>query len=427
MELAPHLEGLLRELAPQTLAVLTRRYGHFDLAEDAVQEALLAAATAWSTGAVPDNPAGWFTSTASRRLIDLLRSDQARRRREQTEAARTLPLTRPGQDAVKAAGEDDSLVLLFLCCHPALTAPAQLALTLRAVGGLSTAEIARCLLLPEATITRRISRAKQSILAAGGRFALPEPADRAARLDVVLHVIYLIFTEGHTATAGDALVRGDLCAEAIRLGRLVRRLLPDQPEVGGLLAQMLLTDARRDTRTGLGGELVPLAEQDRSRWDRAEITEGIALVTESLTQHRPGPYQLQAAINALHAEAASYHQTDWPQILALYGVLDRLADDPMATLNRAVALAQVHGPTAGLALLETVRGDPRLADHHRIHAVRAHLLSASGRPAEAAQEYANAARRTLSSPERHYLLQQATRSSQPSEDSGRPAHRPGDY
>jgi RNA polymerase sigma factor (sigma-70 family) len=414
MELEPHVEGLLRELAPRTLAALTRRYGHFDLAEDAVQEALLAAATAWAAGPVPDNPAGWFTTVATRRLTDLLRSEQARRRREQTEAARALPLVSEAPQPVEAAAEeDDSLVLLFLCCHPALTPPAQVALTLRAVGGLSTAEVARCLLLPEATITRRITRAKQSILAAGGRFALPEPADRAARLDVVLHVIYLVFTEGHTATSGDALVRADLCAEAIRLARIVRRLLPEQPEVGGLLAQLLLSDARRDARIAADGELVPLAEQDRSQWDRAAIEEGVALVTESLARRRPGPYQLQAAISALHAEAESYQETDWPQILALYGVLDRLADDPMVTLNRVVALAQVQGPAAGLTLLETVAADPRLADHHRLHAVRAHLLQDSDRPGEAAEEFRAAARRTLSSPERRYLLRRAGRLEQP--------------
>jgi RNA polymerase sigma factor (sigma-70 family) len=413
MDLEPHVEGLLRELAPQTLAALTRRYGHFDLAEDAVQEALLAAATAWSAGPLPDNPAGWLTTVATRRLTDLLRSEQARHRREQTEAVRALALTPRTPEAVRSAGEqDDSLVLLFLCCHPAITPPAQVALTLRAVGGLSTAEIARSLLLPEATITRRITRAKQSILAAGGRFALPEPAERSARLDVVLHVIYLIFTEGHTATAGDALVRSDLCAEAIRLGRLLRRLLPEEPEVGGLLAQLLLTDARRDTRLGPDGQLVPLAEQDRSRWDWAAIAEGIALVTESLGRHRPGPYQLQAAINAVHAEAESYDETDWPQILALYGVLDRLADDPMVTLNRAVALAQVQGPAAALDLLETVAADPRLTGHHRVHAVRAHLLEAAGRGDEAAEEYRTAARRTLSTPERQYLLRQAALSDQ---------------
>ena len=408
MELSPDLEGLLRELAPQTLARLTRRYGHFDLAEDAVQEALLAAATAWTSGTVPANPAGWLTTVSTRRLTDLLRSEQARRRREETEAFRLPPL--PAEDAFSgpvADAQDDSLVLLFLCCHPALTPPAQVALTLRAVGGLSTAEIARALLLPDSTITRRITRAKQTILAAGGRFALPEPADRTRRLDVVLHVIYLVFTEGHTASAGDALVRSDLCAEAIRLGRLLRRLLPDEPEVGGLLAQMLLADARRGARTGPEGQLIPLPEQDRSRWDRAAIIEGIELVTDSLAHHRPGPYQLQAAVNAVHAEAATYQDTDWPQILALYGVLDRLADDPMVTLNRAVAVAQVQGPASGLDLLETAAADPRIAQHHRVHAVRAHLLRAAGQPGKAAEEYRIAAHRTLSTPERQYLLHQA--------------------
>jgi RNA polymerase sigma factor (sigma-70 family) len=408
MELDPHLEGLLRELAPQTLAVLTRRYGNFDLAEDAVQEALLAAATTWSAGDVPDNPGGWLVKVATRRLTDLLRSEQARRRREQNEAERTRPLTLSGGGAGAPPGdEDDSLVLLFLCCHPALTPPSQVALTLRAVGGLTTAEIARSLLLPESTITRRISRAKQAVQAAGGRFVLPDLADRARRLDVVLHVTYLIFTEGHTATTGNALVRTDLCVEAIRLGRLLHRLLPDEPEVGGLLAQMLLTDARRDARSGPHGQLIPLADQDRSRWDQAAIAEGIALITQSLSRHRPGPYQLQAAINALHAEATSYDDTDWPQILALYGVLDRLADDPVVTLNRAVAVAQVEGPAAGLRLVETAAADPRLAGHHRVHAVRAHLLLAQGHADEAAAEFRTAARRTLSVPERQYLLGKA--------------------
>ncbi len=409
MDIQPHVEGLLRELAPQTLAALTRRYGHFELAEDAVQEALLAAATSWSSGELPDNPAGWLRTVATRRLTDLLRNEQSRRRREETEARRALPLEPSGVPERPPAGEvDDSLVLLFLCCHPAITPPAQVALVLRAVGGLTTAEIARSLLLPEATVTRRITRAKQSIVDAGSRFALPDPADRARRLDVVLHVVYLVFTEGHTASSGEALVRGDLCTEAIRLARLVRRLLPDEPEVEGLLAQMLLTDARRAARTGPGGELVPLAEQDRALWDETAIAEGIALVSGALARHRPGPYQLQAAINAVHAEAATYPDTDWPQILALYGVLDRLSADPVVTLNRAVALAQVEGPQAGLELLERAAADPRLAGHHRIHAVRAHLLQEAGRPAEAAEQYRAAARATLSTPERNYLLCRAT-------------------
>jgi RNA polymerase sigma factor (sigma-70 family) len=414
MDLSPDIEGLLRQLAPQTLAALTRRYGHFDLAEDAVQEALLAAAESWPS-AVPDNPAGWFRTVATRRLTDLLRSEHARRRREQDEALRAVPLVSQVPDEVGPSGEqDDSLVLLFLCCHPSLTPPAQVALTLRAVGGLNTAAIARGLLLPEATITRRITRAKQTILDSGGRFALPEQAEWTRRLDVVLHVIYLVFTEGHTASAGEELVRGDLCDEAIRLGRLTRRLLPDEPEVAGLLAQMVLTDARRKARTGPEGQLIPLADQDRGRWDRTAIAEGIALVTEALSQHRPGPYQLQAAINAVHAEASTYEETDWPQILALYGVLDRLAADPVVTLNRAVALAQVEGPAAGLAVLETAAADARLAGHHRVHAVRAHLLMASGRSAEAAEEYRAAAQRTLSIPERQYLLRRAVLANQES-------------
>jgi RNA polymerase sigma factor (sigma-70 family) len=287
MDLPAHIEGLLRQLAPQTLGALTRRYGHFDLAEDAVQDALLAAAEAWPD-AMPDNPGGWLITVASRRMIDLLRSEQARQRREQEDAARELPLLPHSSPGAPSAGDqDDSLVLLFLCCHPALTPPAQVALTLRAVGGLTTAEIARALLLPEATITRRITRAKQAIRDAGSRFELPEPAEWTRRLDVVLHVIYLIFTEGHTATAGDARVRADLCDESIRLGRLAHRLLPDEPEVTGLLAQMLLTDARRSARTGTDGALIPLAEQNRTLWNRSAIEEGVALVTDALSRHRP--------------------------------------------------------------------------------------------------------------------------------------------
>ena len=358
---------------------------------------------------VPDNPAGWLTTVATRRLTDLLRSEQARRRREQTEAVRSLPLVPRTPEAVRSDVEqDDSLVLLFLCCHPALTPPAQVALTLRAVGGLTTAEIARGLLLPEATITRRITRAKQSILAAGGRFALPEPADRAARLDVVLHVVYLVFTEGHTATAGDALVRGDLCAEAIRLGRLLRRLLPDEPEVGGLLAQMLLTDARRDARTGPDGQLVPLAEQDRSRWDRAAIAEGIALVTASLGRHRPGPYQLQAAISAVHAEAESYDG-------------DRLAADPgpVRRARPAGRRPDGHPQPGGRARPGGGTGRRPRACWRRPRPTRGWPATTGSTPSaptcwrppvgrtEAAEEYRAAARRTLSTPERQYLLRQA--------------------
>ncbi|MFC4115370.1 RNA polymerase sigma factor [Nonomuraea zeae] len=410
------VEGLLRELAPQVLAALTRRYGHFDLAEEAVQEALLAAATQWPVQGVPDNPPGWLTTVAGRRMTDLLRSEQARRRREEQDAARTPPaeLLAPAADAPAPSGDaDDTLLLLFLCCHPAINPPAQVALTLRAVGGLTTAEIARALLLPEPTVAQRISRAKKRILEAGGRFRMPDDGDRARRLDVVLHVLYLIFNEGYTATAGEWLHRGELCGEAIRLARMVHGLLPDVPEAGGLLAEMLLTDARRPARTGVDGELVPLAEQDRGLWDRAKIEEGIALLTGVLPRRRPGPYQLQAAIAAVHAEAGRFEDTDWAQIVALYEVLDRLGDNPVVTLNRAVAVAMLRGPAAGLALLETVASDKRLAGHHRLPAVRAHLLEEAGEPAAAAAEYRAAARSTTSLPEQRYLLTRAARLDRP--------------
>ncbi|MEU0565204.1 sigma-70 family RNA polymerase sigma factor [Nonomuraea sp. NPDC005983] len=405
------MEDLLRELAPQVLAALTRRYGHFDLAEEAVQEALLAAATQWPEQGMPDNPPGWMTTVATRRMTDLLRSEQARRRREQQEALRVLPadLLSPAADVSPAGDADDTLLLLFLCCHPALNPPAQVALTLRAVGGLTTAEIARALLLPEATLAQRISRAKKRILEVGGRFRMPDDRDRARRLDVVLHVLYLIFNEGYTATAGESLHRGELCAEAIRLARMVHRLLPDVPEVSGLLAEMLLTDARRPARIGPDGELVPLAEQDRGRWNRVMIDEGIALLTDALPRKRPGPYQLQAAIAAVHAEARRFEDTDWAQIAALYQVLDQLADNPVVTLNRAVAVAMLSGPAAGLAVLETVAGDQRMAGHHRLHAVRGHLLEEAGERAAAAAEYRAAARLTTSLPERRYLLTRAAR------------------
>ncbi|WP_433382411.1 RNA polymerase sigma factor [Streptosporangium sp. CA-115845] len=405
------MEDLLRELAPQVLAALTRRYGHFDLAEEAVQEALLAAATQWPKQGMPDNPPGWMTTVATRRMTDLLRSEQARRRREQQEALRVLPadLLSPAADVPPAGDADDTLLLLFLCCHPALNPPAQVALTLRAVGGLTTAEIARALLLPEATLAQRISRAKKRILEVGGRFRMPDDRDRTRRLDVVLHVLYLIFNEGYTATAGESLHRGELCAEAIRLARMVHRLLPDVPEVSGLLAEMLLTDARRPARIGVDGELVPLAEQDRGRWRRVMIDEGIALLTDALPRKRPGPYQLQAAIAAVHSEARRFEDTDWAQVAALYQVLDQLADNPVVTLNRAVAVAMLSGPAAGLAVLETVAGDQRMAGHHRLHAVRGHLLEEAGERAAAAAEYRTAARLTTSLPERRYLLTRAAR------------------
>jgi RNA polymerase sigma factor (sigma-70 family) len=407
-------EDLLRDLAPQVLGALVRRYGHFEAAEDAVQEALLAAVVQWPKEGRPDNPKGWLIRVGSRRMTDLLRSEQARRRREDTVAERVLPaeyLAAPAD--IEAAGDhDDSLVLLLLCCHPALTAPSQIALTLRAVGGLSTAEIARAFLVPESTMGQRISRAKESIRDAGARFRMPPPGEVQARLAAMLHVLYLVFNEGYTATSGPYLVRHELAREAIRLARLVHRLVPDDGEVGGLLALMLLTDARRPARTGQGGMLVPLAEQDRTRWDADAIAEGVALVTEAMSRSAAGPYQIQAAIAAIHDEAPRPEETDWPQILALYGLLLRLADNPMVRLGHAVAAAMVQGPQTGLDLLGPLAADTRMAGSHRIEAVRAHLMEMAGDREGALNHYRLAARRTASLPERHYLegrAQQLTR------------------
>ena len=404
-------EALRRGLAPQGLGARVRRYGHFDVAEDAVQESLLAAAVQWPQEGRPDHPKGWLIRVAARRMTDLLRSEQARQRREDTVVERALPgeyLT-PAADTRPGTDHDDSLVLVFLCCHPALSPPSQIALTLRAVGGLTTAEIARAFLVPERTMGQRISRAKQTIREAGARFRLPPPEELHSRLAAVLHVLYLIFNEGHTATSGPYLVRHELAGEAIRLTRLVHRLLPDDGEVTGLLALMLLTDARRPARTGPDGELIPLAEQDRRRWDAAAIAAGVQLVTRALSRTALGPYQLQAAIAAVHDEAPSAEETDWPQILALYGRLQHLADNPMVTLNHAVATAMVHGPRTGLTLLKTLDADPRMAGTHRLDAVRAHLLEMAGDHAGALTHYRQAARRTTSLPERHYLEKQATK------------------
>jgi RNA polymerase sigma factor (sigma-70 family) len=401
---ADGIEDLLRTLAPQVLGTLVRRSGQFDAAEDAVQEALLAAAVQWPEQGVPDNPRAWLTTVATHRLADFIRSESARRHREEMDLLRT-----PAEPAPAAADEDDSLALFFLCCHPALTPPSQVALTLRAVGGLTTAEIARGLLLPETTLAQRVSRAKQRIKDAGATFGMPTAEDREKRLAVVLHVLYLVFNEGYTATSGPSLHRAELSTEAIRLARLLHQLLPDTEEVTGLLALMLLTDARRAARTGPRGELVPLAEQDRSRWDAAAIAEGIALLTDVLPRRCPGPYQLQAAIAALHDEAERAEDTDWRQIAALYAVLDRLAPDPLLTVNRAVAVAAVHGPRAGLDLLDPLLGDTRVRDHHRLHAVRAHLLEECGDSGGAVDSYRTAARLTTSQPERQYLQARAAR------------------
>ncbi|PGH43725.1 RNA polymerase, sigma subunit, ECF family [Micromonospora sediminicola] len=404
------VEDLLRTLAPQVLGVLVRRHGQFYACEDAVQEALLAAATQWPAQGVPDHPRSWLVTVATRRLTDEWRSEHARREREVAVAVRqpAYAAVAPAADEEPPSG-DDTLRLLLLCCHPALPVNAQVALTLRAVGGLSTAEIARAYLVPEATMSQRIRRAKQRIEASGARFTLPSPADRDERLGAVLRVLYLIFNEGYTASSGDALHRVELTGEAIRLARELHRLLPTDGEVAGLLALMLLTDAHRAARTAPDGELVPLSEQDRTRWDRAGIDEGIALVTEALTWSAPGPYQVQAAIAAVHAEAPTAATTDWPQIVALYRVLARIAPNPMVTLNQAVAVAMVDGPRAGLALLAPLDADDRTAGHHRLAAVRAHLFELAGDRVAARAAYLAAARATTSLPERRYLEVRAAR------------------
>ncbi|WP_433328125.1 RNA polymerase sigma factor [Spirillospora sp. CA-294931] len=404
-------EELLRRVAPQVLAALARHYDDFELAEDAVQEALLVAATRWPRTGVPDDPRAWLITVASRRMLDHLRSDAARRRREAAVAVRSLPgdFLAPPADTAPSGDRDDTLTLLLLCCHPALTPPSQIALTLRAVGGLTTAQIARAFLVPEATMAQRVSRAKQRIKADGIRFTLPPESERAARLGAVLHVLYLIFNEGYTASSGPDLQRGELTEEAIRLARELHRLLPDDGEIAGLLALMLLTDARRPSRTLADGTLVPLAEQDRTRWDRASIEEGVALVTRALKRARVGPYQVQAAIAAVHAEADRARDTDWRQILALYRLLDRLAPGPMVTLNHAVAAAMADGPGAGLALLAPLDADDRTARHHRLHAVRAHLLEMAGDLGAAREGYLMAARLTTSVPEQRYLQTRADR------------------
>jgi RNA polymerase sigma factor (sigma-70 family) len=395
-------EDLLRRLAPQVLGALVRRYGNFDTCEDAVQDALLAAAQQWPRDGVPAQPKAWLITVASRRVTDALRSDAARRRREDAVFA-TTPLDGVIDD------RDDTLTLLFLCCHPALSPASQLALTLRAVGGLTTAQIASAFLVPEATMAQRISRAKQTIKDAGSRFEPPPAGERAERLRVVLHVLYLIFNEGYAATSGPELQRHELTNEAIRLTRAVRNLLPDDGEVGGLLALMLLTDARRAARTRADGALVPLAEQDRTRWDRALIDEGVALVTDALARTTLGPYQLQAAIAAVHDEAPTAADTDWREILGLYELLERIAPNPMVTLNRAVAIAMVLGPEAGLALLDTLDDDARVARHHRVDVVRAHLLEMAGDRAGAREHFRAAARGTTSIPEQRYLEAKAAR------------------
>jgi RNA polymerase sigma factor (sigma-70 family) len=404
-------EHLLRELAPQVLGAVCRRYGDFAAAEDAVQEALLVAADKWPADGVPDNPRAWLIQVAARRMSDHFRAEHARRRRETAASAEATEDERivASPDADQEPEREDTLLLLFMCCHPALTRPSAIALTLRAVGGLTTAEIARAFLVPEATMAQRISRAKQLIKKSGAGFRPPSAAERGERLEAVLHVLYLIFNEGYAGSAGESLQRVDLATEAIRLARSVHQVLPDDGEVAGLLALMLLTDARRMARSGSDGELIPLDEQDRSLWDRGAIDQGVELVSRTLSRGSIGAYQLQAAIAAVHDEALRAEDTDWPQILALYGLLERMSNNPMVTLNRAVAVAMVHGPKAGLALLEPLDGDPRIADHHRLAAVRAHLHERAGEGPPAIELYRRAAKLTSSTPERNYLLLKAAR------------------
>jgi len=399
--LQSNIEDLLRELAPQVLGALVRRSGQFDACEDAVQEALLAAARQWPKDGTPDNPRSWLLTVATRRLTDQLRSETARRRREETAAA--LEPAVPGE----ASAYDDTLTLLFLCCHPSLSAPSQLALTLRAVGGLTTAEIASAFLVPEATMAQRISRAKERIRSAGATFAMPPASERHDRLRVVLHVLYLVFNEGYTTSSGPELNRADLTTEAIRLARMLHQLVPEEGEAAGLLALMLLTDARRAARSTADGWIVPLDEQRRELWNMDQIQKGVALLTQTLGRVPVGPYQMQAAIAAVHDEAPTAQDTDWPQILALYEVLERIAPSAVVTLNRAVAVAMVKGPLAGLALLGTLDADGRMAHNHRLEAVRAHLLERAGELVAARDSYRKAARMTASIPEQRYLAMKA--------------------
>lgn len=394
-------QEVLRRCAPQVLAALMRKYRDFEAAEDALQEALLAASVQWPAEGMPASPLGWLITVASRRLTDEIRRQTGRRRREVADAELTLP--EPVQ------GSDDTLTVLYLCCHPSLTPASQIALTLRAVGGLTTAEIARAFLVPETTMAQRVSRAKQRIKASGAQFRMPPPAERAERMRALLHVLYLIFNEGYTSTSGTQLQRTELAAEAILLTRAVRRLLPENGEVAGLLALMLLIDGRHRARTRPDGALVPLSVQDRDLWDRESINEGIALITDALAHTPLGPYQVQAAIAAVHSEAVRAEDTDWPQILVLYELLEQLGPGPMVTLSRAVALAMVQGPQAGLAVVASLEEDERMTAHHRLHAVTAHLLELAGDDRAARDAYLTAARLTTSLPEQRYLKDRAAR------------------
>jgi RNA polymerase sigma factor (sigma-70 family) len=407
--LDPRTERLLRDLAPQVLGSVARRFRNFAACEDAVQEALIAAAQRWPGEGLPSNPRGWLIHVAIRRMIDTVRSEIARRDREASAADEVPLVVAPAVFAESDIDPEDTLVLLFMCCHPSLTTATAIALTLRAVGGLTTAEIAKAFMVPEATIAQRISRAKQTIKTSNVPFSMPDAEERGQRLAAVLHVLYLIFNEGYTASSGTALQRADLADEAIRLTRQVHRLLPRETEVTGLLALMLLTDARRAARSGPSGELVPLDEQNRSLWNREAIAEGVALISSALRGGSVGEYQLQAAIAAVHDEAQRYEETDWPQILALYTVLKNITDNPMVAVNHAVAAAMVHGPQTGLELLAPLEQDERLRTGHRLDTVRAHLLERAGELATAERLYRAAALKTTSVPERNYLAMKAAR------------------
>ncbi len=405
--LDPVTEHLLRDLAPQVLGGVMRRYRNLSACEDAVQEALIAAAAQWPSEGVPQNPRGWLLQVALRRMTDHVRGEIARRNREAVAMEDSSLVVAPVLYSEPEIDPDDTLVLLFMCCHPSLSPPSAIALTLRAVGGLTTGEIAKAFLVPEATMAQRISRAKQSVKTSDVAFEMPEAAERAQRLESVLHVLYLIFNEGYTSSSGAELQRTDLSSEAIRLTRLLQKLVPSNGEVLGLLALMLLTDARRAARTGPHGELIPLDEQDRGLWDKAMIADGVAVVTAAFAQGAVGEYQLQAAVAALHDEAARVEDTDWPQILALYGVLMRMSDNPMVVMNHAIAAAMVHGPAKGLELLAPLERDERLSGNHRLDAVRAHLLERAGDRDAAVKLYQAAATKTSSIPEKNYLMLKA--------------------
>ncbi|MBX9243314.1 RNA polymerase sigma factor [Actinotalea ferrariae] len=401
------VEGLLRRCAPQALGAVARRHQDFAAAEDAVQESLLTAAQTWPRDGVPDNPVGWLVRVAVRRLADEHREVTARRRREEVAFARDQ---RPADDV---ESHDDTLLLMLLCAHPALTPGAAIPLTLRAVGGLTTREIAAAFLVPEATMAQRISRAKAALRDADAPFAMPPTEDLPRRLRAVRHVLYLMFNEGYATSAGPELLRVDVTGEAIRLARLLHAALPDDAETTGLLALLLLTEARRPARTGPHGELVPLAEQDRRLWDRALVLEGVRLATSALGAgraaggHGAGEYTLQACIAAVHDQAPSSAATDWGQVLALYDRLHALTDNPVVALHRAVAVAMVHGPAHGLAALDGL-GD-RLGRGHRLPAVRAHLLELDGRPRDAVEAYRQAAAAATNLREREYLTMKAAR------------------